>query len=35
MNRVVSREEWLKARIALLDKEKAFNKQRDALTRER
>ena len=35
MNRVVSREEWLKERIALLEKEKAFNKERDALTRER
>ena len=35
MNSVVSREEWLKKRIALLEKEKAFNKRRDALTRER
>ena len=35
MNRVVSREEWLGERIVLLEKEKAFSKQRDTLTRER
>ena len=35
VKRVVSREEWLEARVALLEKEKAFNRQRDALTRER
>lgn len=33
--KVVSREDWLKARLALLDKEKAHSKARDALTRER
>jgi predicted dithiol-disulfide oxidoreductase (DUF899 family) len=32
---VVSREEWLAARIALLAKEKEFTRQRDALSRER
>lgn len=35
MSRIVSREDWLKERIDLLEKEKAFNKQRDALTIER
>jgi len=30
-----TREEWLAARIALLEKEKAHSKKRDALTRER
>lgn len=30
-----SREEWLKARLALLEKEKAHTRQRDALTLER
>jgi predicted dithiol-disulfide oxidoreductase (DUF899 family) len=35
VNRVVTREEWLKARAALLAKEKEFSKQRDALARER
>lgn len=34
-NRVVSREEWLAARKALLAKEKTFSEQRDALARER
>ncbi|WP_419913669.1 DUF899 domain-containing protein [Hoeflea sp.] len=32
---VVSREEWLKARVALLEREKAFNRERDSLSRER
>jgi predicted dithiol-disulfide oxidoreductase (DUF899 family) len=32
---VVSREEWLKARLKLLEKEKAFTRQRDALNAER
>lgn len=32
---VVSRDEWLNARVALLEKEKAFTKQRDALSKER
>jgi predicted dithiol-disulfide oxidoreductase (DUF899 family) len=32
---VVSREEWLSARKALLDKEKELTRQRDALSRER
>ncbi|MDA4844897.1 DUF899 domain-containing protein [Hoeflea poritis] len=32
---VVSRDEWLKARVALLEREKAFNRERDALSRER
>ena len=35
MNRVVSREEWLAERMALLEQEKAFNRQRDDLTRQR
>jgi predicted dithiol-disulfide oxidoreductase (DUF899 family) len=34
-NRVVSREEWLKARLELLVAEKEFTRQRDALTRRR
>jgi predicted dithiol-disulfide oxidoreductase (DUF899 family) len=34
-NRVVSRETWLEARKALLAKEKAFTRQRDALSAER
>ena len=34
-NRVVSREEWLKARLELLAAEKEFTRQRDALTRRR
>lgn len=34
-NKVVSNEEWLAARQALLEKEKDFTRQRDALTRER
>lgn len=34
-NKVVSDEEWLAARKALLIKEKAFTRQRDALTAER
>jgi predicted dithiol-disulfide oxidoreductase (DUF899 family) len=33
--RIVSREEWLSARRAHLDKEKALDKQRDQLSRER
>jgi len=33
--RVVSRQEWLEARRALLAREKAFNRERDALSRER
>ena len=33
--RVVSREEWLSARKALLAKEKAFSRERDALARQR
>ena len=32
---VVSREEWLKARVDFLEREKAFTKERDALSRER
>lgn len=32
---VVSQAEWLKARKALLAKEKAFTRQRDELSRER
>ncbi len=32
---VVSKEEWERARIALLEKEKAFTRERDALSRER
>lgn len=32
-NPVVSREDWLKARLDLLDAEKEFTRQRDALTR--
>ena len=35
VNRVVSREEWLVERTALLEKEKAFNRRRDDLTRQR
>jgi predicted dithiol-disulfide oxidoreductase (DUF899 family) len=34
-HRVVSREEWLRERIALLAREKAFDRERDALARER
>ncbi|MBL4786380.1 MAG: DUF899 domain-containing protein [Cohaesibacteraceae bacterium] len=34
-NPIVSRQEWLKARIKFLEKEKAFTKARDALTEER
>jgi hypothetical protein len=34
-NQVVSPEEWLKARLALLAAEKEFTRQRDALTRRR
>jgi predicted dithiol-disulfide oxidoreductase (DUF899 family) len=34
-NRVASHEEWLKARLELLDAEKEFTRQRDALTRRR
>jgi predicted dithiol-disulfide oxidoreductase (DUF899 family) len=33
-NQVVSRDVWLKARVALLEKEKAFSKARDALSSE-
>ncbi len=32
---IVSRDEWLDARTALLEKEKAFTRQRDALSQER
>ncbi len=32
---IVSREEWLKARLALLEREKAFTRERDALSHER
>jgi predicted dithiol-disulfide oxidoreductase (DUF899 family) len=35
MGRIASREEWLKARLALLAAEKDFTKQRDALTAKR
>jgi predicted dithiol-disulfide oxidoreductase (DUF899 family) len=35
INRVVSKEEWLKARIELLKKEKSFDKLRDQLSAER
>jgi predicted dithiol-disulfide oxidoreductase (DUF899 family) len=34
-NQIVSREEWLKARLELLAAEKEFTRQRDALTRRR
>jgi len=34
-NKVVSREEWLAARLKLLAEEKEFTRQRDALTRHR
>jgi len=34
-NKVVSHEEWLKARLELLVAEKEFTRQRDALTRHR
>jgi predicted dithiol-disulfide oxidoreductase (DUF899 family) len=34
-NRVASHEQWLKARLELLDAEKEFTRQRDALTRRR
>ena len=34
-NQVVSREEWLKARLELLAAEKEFTRRRDALTRRR
>jgi predicted dithiol-disulfide oxidoreductase (DUF899 family) len=34
-NKVVSSEEWLKARLELLAAEKEFTRQRDALTRRR
>jgi predicted dithiol-disulfide oxidoreductase (DUF899 family) len=34
-NKIVSREKWLKARKALLRKEKDFTRKRDALARER
>jgi predicted dithiol-disulfide oxidoreductase (DUF899 family) len=34
-NRVASHEEWLKARLELLDAENEFTRQRDALTRRR
>jgi predicted dithiol-disulfide oxidoreductase (DUF899 family) len=34
-NRVASHEEWLKARLELLDAEQEFTRQRDALTRRR
>lgn len=32
---IVSREEWLKARVDLLEREKAFTRERDDLSRER
>jgi len=32
VQRIASREEWLDARKALLEKEKAFDKERDALS---
>lgn len=34
-NRIVSREEWLSERLNLLEKEKAFNRYADTLTKER
>src|SRR6516225_5405099 len=34
-NKVISHEEWLKARLELLAAEKEFTRQRDALTRRR
>jgi len=34
-HQIVSRQDWLSARTALLEKEKAFTRQRDALTAER
>jgi hypothetical protein len=33
-HQVVARDEWLKARVALLEKEKAFSQARDALSQE-
>ena len=33
-HKVVSKDEWLKARLAHLEKEKAFDRQRDALAKE-
>jgi predicted dithiol-disulfide oxidoreductase (DUF899 family) len=33
--KIVDRERWLEARLELLDKEKAFDKERDASTRTR
>ena len=35
MGKVATREEWLKARMALLDAEKEFTQQRDALSAKR
>lgn len=34
-HRVASREEWLQARIALLEREKAHTRERDAIRRQR
>ena len=34
-HRVVSREEWLKERIALLKREKAYTRERDEISRQR
>ena len=34
-HQIVSREDWLAARVALLEKEKAFTRERDSLSRER
>ena len=34
-NRIVSRQEWLKARLELLEEEKALTRQRDALSKKR
>jgi predicted dithiol-disulfide oxidoreductase (DUF899 family) len=34
-HRVVSREEWLKERVALLEREKAHTRERDEISRQR
>ena len=34
-HKVVSREEWLKGRVALLEREKAHTRERDEISRQR
>ena len=34
-HRVASREEWLKQRVALLEREKAYTRERDEISRQR